>query len=138
MNIHSKLFKSCTFVVGFIGCINLCWSDAYSETWSDHTFSSMSNIELHSAAAAFHNTEMNATHQALNYQWMAQHANESGAKRSNATLKNLLKNGFKGLWKKNNSLKLGNNAKTNNKDLKLDYGLKVSSGKLKLAVEHRF
>jgi len=98
----------------------------------------MSNIELHSAAAAFHNTEMNATHQALNYQWMAQHANESGAKRSNATLKNLLKNGFKGLWKKNNSLKLGNNAKTNNKDLKLDYGLKVSSGKLKLAVEHRF
>ncbi len=112
----------------------------YSDSWQDDSLSSMSNEELQAAAQAKRSSEMSHTQQALNYQWMAQHANESGPKRSNKALKKMFKKHFKQYWMERTDKKthrLSQNSKSN-KSGKTNYGLKMSGDTLKLAFEHRF
>ncbi len=110
----------------------------YDDTWQHESLSSMSNQELLAAAEARRLDESSATHQALNYQWMAQHANETGAKRSNKALRKMLKKSLKSYWVESRHHDRKRYSSSSKKPSKLDYGLKVSGGQLKLALEHRF
>ncbi len=127
----------------FLPTLCLCftastYAENYSDTWQDETLFSMSNEELHAAAEDRRRSEMSHTHQALNYQWMAQHANESGPKRSNKALKKMFKNHFKQYWVENRSKKKRYSSGEKAKAGKTNYGLKMSGDTVKLAFEHRF
>lgn len=114
-------------------------AEKYAETWQDESLHSMSNEELLEAAKSKRNSQMSHTQQALNYQWMAQHANETGPKRSNKALKKALKKHFKQYWVESGAKKKRyNGLKDDSKLGKTNYGLKMSGDTVKLAFEHRF
>ncbi|MCV6614294.1 MAG: hypothetical protein OIF35_04895 [Cellvibrionaceae bacterium] len=134
----SRIYLSLVLALGLAAP---SWADSlghsYSDTWEEDSLKSMSNSELLAAAKAKRNKQMSHTQQALNYQWLAQHANGAKAKRSNKALRNMLKKTFKNYWYESS-------AKTKHKmvggkdTVATNYGLKVSGNQVKLALERKF
>lgn len=122
---------------------------SYAEERMDNSqgwVNNMSNEDLIAAAQAQRDDSYCPTQKALNHHWMAEHNGDEKAKVGNKALQYIAKKAFKNYWHgdqkavqfgyKNKASKTKRAEKFSFQ--KLDYGLKVSGSKLKLAVEYEF